>query len=231
MVHSLLAINVKGVSVSDLRALLRGLEVFSGDLPAFDTSHLPVDPHELFIDWLLAAVRDGVREPHAMTLSTADATGDPTARVLILKDVSPEGWQFASDSGSRKGRDLAARPAAALTFYWPGLARQVRVQGRVEPASAADSAADFLTRSRAARAEALLGRQSTPLPDPATRDEAVHAAAERIEADPGLVAPGWTLYTLRADRVEFWQGNQERRHSRAEYRCTDTGWERGLLWP
>jgi pyridoxamine 5'-phosphate oxidase len=231
MLSSSNTINSKGVSVSDLREVLRGLEVFSGELPEFDTTDLPADPHELFIEWLLAAIRAGVREPHAMTVATVGADGHPSARVLILKNVSAEGWQFAADAGSRKGRDLAAHPGAALTFYWPALARQVRVRGTVEPGPADQSAADFLARSPGARAEALLGRQSTPLTDLATRDEAVRAAAERIGREPGLVLPSWTLYTLRAVEVEFWQGDPERRHTRVDYRRNDACWERGLLWP
>lgn len=217
--------------MSDLREILRGIEVFSGEPPVFDTSDLPADPHELFIDWLLAAIRDGVREPHAMALSTAGPDGSPDARVLILKNVSTQGWEFASDAGSRKGRDLAARPDAALTFYWPQLARQTRVLGTVEPATAEDCAADFLARSPGARAESLLARQSTPLADLAERDTAVRAAAERVDRDPGLVAPGWTLYRLRAHRVEFWQGDPSRRHTRVDYVRGDACWERGLLWP
>ncbi|WP_329129340.1 pyridoxal 5'-phosphate synthase [Streptomyces sp. NBC_01476] len=217
--------------MSDLREVLRGLEVFSGDLPVFDTTRLPADPQELFIDWLLEAIHGGVREPHAMTVSTTGADGHPAARVLICKNVSAEGWQFAADAGSRKGAELAAHPEAALTFYWSPLARQVRVRGRVEPGTAAESAADFLARSPGARAEALPGLQSTPLTDPAAREEAVRASAARIAADPGLVAPGWTLYTLRADQVEFWQGDRDRRHTRVEYRRTDGDWERGRLCP
>lgn len=217
--------------MSDIRELLRGLDVFSGELPDFDTGAAPADPRELFTDWLLDAVRAGVREPHAMTLSTTGTDGDPSARVLILKDVSPDGWHFAADAGSRKGRELAGRPAAALTFYWPPLARQVRIRGRVTAGDAEASAADFLARSPAARAEALLGRQSTPLADLAARDAAVRESAARIEGDPGLVAPGWTLYTLRPDSVEFWQGDRDRRHTRLDYTRTDDGWKRGLLWP
>lgn len=217
--------------MSDLRELLRGIEVFSGELPDFDLTELPADPHELFIEWLLTAVRDGVREPHAMTLSTVDGAGAPDARVLILKNISAEGWEFASDARSRKGRDLAARPAAALTFYWPECARQVRVRGEVAAATVQDSAADFLARSTAARAEALLGRQSTPLAGSAERDSAVREAAARIDADPDLVSPDWTLYVLRPRRVEFWQGREDRGHTRVDYTRGDAGWERGLLWP
>jgi pyridoxamine 5'-phosphate oxidase len=231
MVSSSKTVNPEGVLVSDLREVLRGLDVFAGDLPDFDLGTLPPDPRELFVEWLLAAVRAGVREPHAMTLSTTGEDGAPSARVLILKDVSPDGWHFAADAGGRKGRELAARPAAALTFYWSPLARQIRIRGRVEPGGPAEGAADFLARSPAARAEALLGRQSTPLAAPALRDAAVREAAARVAADPSLVAPGWTSYTLHADTVEFWQGDRDRRHTRVVYTHTGEGWERGLLWP
>ncbi|WP_051951810.1 pyridoxine/pyridoxamine 5'-phosphate oxidase [Actinacidiphila yeochonensis] len=217
--------------MSGLRELLRGIGVFEGRLPVFDLADLPAAPHELFTRWLLQAVKEGVREPHAMTLSTIGLDGLPSARVLICKDVTAEGWRFAADAGGRKGRELAASPAAALTFYWPAQARQVRVRGTVEPASAAESAADFLARSPSARAEALLGRQSSPLADPAVREREAAAAADRIAADPGLVAPGWTLYTLLPGQVEFWQGDTRRAHTRVEYRRAAGGWERGSLWP
>lgn len=115
--------------MTELRQLLRDIEVFQGELPEFDPRTAPGTPVELFTEWLLHALDSGVREPHAMTLSTAGADGNPTARTLILKDVSAQGWQFASDADSAKGRDLADRPFAALTFYWPQSARQVRVRG------------------------------------------------------------------------------------------------------
>ena len=115
------------------------------------------------MDWLLAAIGQGVPEPAAMTLSTVDAEGRPSARVLILKNVDEAGWQFASSSTSRKGLELAERPAAALTFYWVPMARQVRISGTVASVDPDDSARDFLARSDSARAAALMGRQSQPL--------------------------------------------------------------------
>ncbi|MFC4469650.1 pyridoxal 5'-phosphate synthase [Streptomyces xiangluensis] len=223
--------------MDDLRQLLRGLEVFAGELPVFDPAEAPSTPSALFTEWLLAAVDAGVREPHAMTLSTAGADGNPTARTLILKGIGPDGWQFASDGGSVKARDLAVRPFAALTFYWPQLARQVRVHGPVVPESPEDSAADFLARGAGARAEALLGRQSQHLADLAERDAAVKESLARLEAEPDLVAPGWTLHSVRPDSVEFWQGDKERRHTRLVYlrsgegESGSDGWVRQLLWP
>lgn len=217
--------------MSELRRLLRGIEVFQGELPGFDPRAAPDSPAELFTEWLRHALAAGVREPHAMTLSTAGADGDPTARTLILKDVTAEGWQFASDTGGVKGRDLAERPFAALTFYWSPLARQVRVRGPVVAGSEELSAADFLARGAGARAESLLGRQSTPLTDPAERDAAVRDALARLEREPDLVPPGWTLYTVRPLSVEFWQGDPGRSHTRLNYRAQEGGWVRELLWP
>ncbi|MEV5607678.1 pyridoxal 5'-phosphate synthase [Streptomyces sp. NPDC052225] len=217
--------------MDDLRQLLRGIAVFAGELPVFDPGATPATPAELFADWLLGALDAGVREPHAMTLSTAGEDGNPQARVLILKAVTADGWQFASDGGSVKARDLAARPYAALTFYWPQLARQVRVRGPVAPESAEASAADFRARGAGARAEALLGRQSRPLTDLAERDAAVSASQARLDADPDLVAPGWTLHTVRPESVEFWQGDKARRHTRLTYLRNGDAWRKQLLWP
>jgi pyridoxamine 5'-phosphate oxidase len=222
---------------SDFRAYLRALPVFAGALPHFDPAAAPDRPDDLFRAWVVAAVDAGVREPHAMTLSTAGPDGAPAARVLIVKNVDEHGWQFAAHDASPKGRDLVARPAAALTFYWPAQARQVRVRGPVEPEPAGRSAADFLARPPGSRAEASIGRQSQVLHDPADLDRAVELARERIAERPGLVVPEWTLYTLRPSEVEFWQGDAHRRHIRLRYTrtaaapSTPATWRRDLLWP
>ena len=214
-----------------MRRLLRSLPVLAGPLPTFDAARAPADPVPLFTAWLDAAVAAGVPEPHAMTLSTVDAEGRPDARVLVLKDVDERGWAFASSAASRKGRQLAAAPVAALTAHWPLLGRQVRVRGRAVPAGPADSAEDLLARSPGARAEALLARQSQVVGAPGAPDAALREAQERVAADPGLVAPAWTLYRLRAEEVEFWQGAASRHHTRLRYRRADHGWEQEQLWP
>jgi pyridoxamine 5'-phosphate oxidase len=216
--------------VTDLRTRLRAVPTLTGTPPAWDPSQTPATPHALFVDWLLTAIERDVAEPCAATLSTVRPDGRPNGRVLILKDVTTDGWQFASSSTSRKGEELATTPYAALTFYWIPLGRQVRVSGRVEPAPAAESARDFLLRPPTARAEALVGRQSDVLADRADIAPAVEEQADRIAADPELVAPSWTLYTLCADEVEFWQADQDRRHLRLRYR-KDGNWTKELLWP
>jgi pyridoxamine 5'-phosphate oxidase len=217
-----------------LREMLRSQQVFPAGMPEFDPHAVPDDPVTLFLRWLEAAIRDAVPAPHAMTLATADDRGRPSSRVLICKDVDGGGrWYFASGAASGKGRDLAGNPHAALSFWWPQQGRQIRIRGTVVPAGTQASAADFLARPPASRAEALIGRQSEPLDDLAELDRAVKEAQARVDADPGLVAPDWTLYALTAAEAEFWQGDLDRRHVRLRYRRdgSGSGWVRQLLWP
>jgi pyridoxamine 5'-phosphate oxidase len=215
-----------------IRAMLRALAVFPAELPEFDTRSAPDNPVTLFLTWLKEAIRDQVLGPHAMTLATADSAGRVSSRVMICKDVDEAGrWYFASSAGSRKARELAASPRAALSCYWPQQGRQVRICGTVTAAGSQASAADFLARSPASRAEALTGRQSQPLEDPAELDEALRRAQAKIATSPGLVAPDWTLYALSADEVEFWQADHQRRHVRLQYQRTIGAWTRHLLWP
>lgn len=218
---------------ADIRAWLRGLEVFAGPLADFDPSAAPDHPVPLFVDWLTHAHRAGLPEPHAMTVATVDDQGMPDARVLILKNVDAHGWQFAAHAESPKGRQATANPRAALTFHWGPLGRQVRVRGTVVAASADHGAADFRARSDIARAQALLGRQSEHLATPAERDLALKESLARVEAEPGLVDPGWTLFTVVPHAVEFWQADRGRVHTRLRYERADPGgtWLRHLLWP
>jgi pyridoxamine 5'-phosphate oxidase len=220
------------VAPGSIRDVFRGLEVFPAELPEFDTRSAPDDPVTLFVMWLREAIRDGILGPHVMTVATADSAGRVSSRVLICKEIDEAGrWYFASSAGSLKGRELAANPRAALSFYWPQQGRQIRVRGSAAPAGSQASAADFLARSPASRAEALIGRQSEPLEDPAELDAALRRAQAEIAADPGLIAPAWTLYAVSADEVEFWQADHQRRHIRLQYQRTGGAWTRRLLWP
>ncbi|HTU76757.1 MAG TPA: pyridoxal 5'-phosphate synthase [Trebonia sp.] len=216
----------------NIRDILRAPRVFPAQLPGFDARSAPLNPVTLFLTWLSEAIRDQVLGPQAMTLATADEAGRVSSRVLLCKDVDEDGrWYFASDSGSRKGRELAASPWAALSFFWPQQGRQVRISGTVSPVGRDESAQDFLALSAASRAEALTGRQSQPLLDVSQLDEALRRAQADVTADPGLVATAWTLYALAADEAEFWQADPERRHIRLHYQRTAGAWAHQLLWP
>jgi pyridoxamine 5'-phosphate oxidase len=129
-----------------LRARLRALPDFPDELPHFDPAKAPADPALLFIDWLDAALAAGVRQPHAFSLATVDAAGQPSSRMLILKSIDASGWQFASSRASRKGLELAGNPRAAMNFYWAEQGRQVRLAGPVVELSAEASAADWAAR-------------------------------------------------------------------------------------
>ncbi|MET8980624.1 pyridoxal 5'-phosphate synthase [Streptomyces sp. NPDC004539] len=220
---------------SDLPSLLRTLRVWAPEatsLPAFDPDGAPASPLPLFAAWFAEAVAAGEREPHTVSLATAGEDGLPDVRIVMLHGADERhGWSFASHATSRKGRQLAVRPYAALAFYWPSLGRQVRVRGRVTSAPDTESQADLHARSTGALAAALTGRQSEVLPSVGDLAAASEEAWERAVADPAAPAPTWTLYRLAPDAVEFFQGDERRRHVRLEYRRGEGSWEKVLLWP
>ena len=133
----------------DLRERLREIPDFPAEMPRFDPGAAPSDPAELFLAWLEEALAAGVRQPHAFSLATVGAGGLPSSRMLILKDLDENGWQFATARTSRKGRELTANPRAAMNFYWSELGRQVRVVGAVVELSAEASARDWAARPAA----------------------------------------------------------------------------------
>ncbi len=209
---------------------LRGWPSFPEELPSFDTGATPASPRALFLEWLDEA-GEHVLAPHAVTLSTVDADGMPDARVVILKDVDGETWAVATSSESPKGVQLAKNPYAALTFFWPGRGRQIRLRGPVAPAAPEVSAADFTARPPASRVEAFVGRQSQVLEDPADLDRATDEARRWVEENPSVAPETWTRYLVTPSEVEFWQASQDRRHKRLRYRHENDAWRKELLWP
>jgi pyridoxamine 5'-phosphate oxidase len=219
---------------TDLHELLRSLRVWDPEvteLPPFDPAAAPAAPLPLFEQWFADAVAAGEREPHTVSLATADADGLPDVRIVMLHGADGEGWSFAGHAGSRKGRHLAARPYAALAFYWPVLGRQVRLRGPVAVAPPEQAQADLHARSTGALAAALTGRQSRELGSLEELARASEAAWDRAAREPDTPVASWTLYRLRPEEVEFFQGEPRRRHVRLVYRRTDQGWSRGLRWP
>lgn len=160
-----------------IKEKLRQIPSLEGPLPFFDFATLPSTPHEAFTLWLDDALAAGVREPHAMTLSTIDADGSPDARVLILKNVDERGWHFAIKAGSPKSRQLDRQPLVSLTFYWPALGRQIRLRGRAAALSAEESAEVFLGRPIGSRISALASKQSEVLEDEQEFHRSISAAS------------------------------------------------------
>jgi pyridoxamine 5'-phosphate oxidase len=219
---------------TDLHKVLRSLRVWDPavtELRPFDPAAAPADPLDLFTAWFTEAVAAGQREPHTMSLATADADGRPDVRIVMLHGADADGWTFATHASSRKGRQLAQRPQAALCFYWAALGRQVRLRGTVTAAAAEASQGDLHARSTGALAAALTGRQSEVLGSLEELAQVSQAAWERAQREPDAPVPTWTLYRLRPEEAEFFQGDERRRHVRLNYRREAGGWNRELLWP
>jgi pyridoxamine 5'-phosphate oxidase len=214
-----------------MRDQLRGLKSLAGPFPPFDPEAVPGEPQDLFSVWLGDAIEAGIKEPHAMTLSTVDEKGFADARVLILKNLDDRGWHFASSSAGLKGRQIAANPYVALTFYWPLLGRQIRIRGVCLNTGTEERDTDFLARPAGSRAAALLARQSDILSDDRELEEGLREQRRRLADEPGLIAPNWAVYAVMPHDVEFWQGEEERKHMRLRYRRARTGWIRERLWP
>lgn len=188
------------------------------------------DPLQQLQHWLDDAIRAGAAEPTAMTLSTVSDDGRPSARIVLLKGMEQGQLHFFTNYDSRKGKQLAGSPWAAVTFFWPELERQVRVEGRVTQLPAAVSDAYFSSRPRGSRIGAWASAQSQPLEDGISLTACVEALNARYP-DEVPRPPHWGGYGLSPDRVEFWQGRPSRLHDRVLYLPEGTGWQRSRLQP
>src|SRR5579863_4421310 len=174
----------------------------------------PGHPLETLAQWVEEARRGGMDEPEAMALATATSAGVPSVRIVLCRGIDAEGIRFFTNYESRKGRELDVNPAAAATFFWPVLHRQVRVEGRAERLSGADSDAYFDQRPRSHQISAWASAQSRPLSSlDALRSRAGELATEH-EGRPVPRPPYWGGYRLRASAIELWMRGADRLHER-----------------
>ncbi|WNL43818.1 pyridoxamine 5'-phosphate oxidase [Halomonas sp. PAMB 3264] len=193
---------------------------------------MPDDPFTLFDQWFEAALESDGQDANAMTLATADSQGRPHARVVLLKGVNAQGLTFYTNYHSHKGSELANVPFAAATFWWPGLSRQVRVEGAVEQVAPEESDAYFQSRPRGSQLGAWIATQSVVIPDRKWIEE----RQVRFEhAYDGQTIPRpihWGGYRIKPDMIEFWQGQPSRLHDRVRFERQDDGpWSRFRLAP
>lgn len=187
-------------------------------------------PIPQFEKWLQEAMQAQVPEPTAMNLATVEANGKPSSRVVLLKEVNRRGFVFFTNYQSRKGQALSHQPYAALTFFWPELERQVRVEGRVELLAPEQSDEYFHSRPYTSRIGAWASEQSQVL----SSKKALLAKAALVAAKYPLQVPRpphWGGYIVLPERVEFWQGRPSRLHDRICYRLENKLWIKERLSP
>ena len=210
------------VALADLRKSYERAEL--------DEASSADDPLRQFQSWLDQAIKAELPEPNAMTLATVDAEGRPSTRIVLIKGVDERGLVWYTNYESRKGRELAHNPHAALQFHWVELERVVRIEGRVEFVSAEESDRYYASRPLDSRIGAWASPQSQPI---ASRAVLV-ANAAKAAARHGLNPPRpshWGGYRLVPDRWEFWQGRRSRLHDRLCYRLEEGQWRRERLAP
>jgi pyridoxamine 5'-phosphate oxidase len=188
------------------------------------------DPVALFQE-LFERARPTEPDVTAMALATADATGAPSVRMVLLKGADASGFVFFTNHGSRKAGELAANPRAALCFYWPSIGTQVRVEGAVEGVTAEESDAYFATRPRESQLGAWASVQSTPLESPEALRASFDRASKQFEGRT-VTRPGhWGGYRVKAARIEFWTAGDFRLHDRVVYTRRGEGWTVERLQP
>jgi pyridoxamine 5'-phosphate oxidase len=201
------------------------------DRDSLSESHAAAEPFQQFKQWFADALAAEHIEANAMALATADERGRPSARIVLLRGWDERGFVFFTNYESRKGRDIAFEPLAALLFYWDKLERQVRIEGPIAMLSPEESDAYFARRPRGHRLSAWASEQSRVVPDRGALEANMEEAERRFEGIDVPRPPYWGGYRVTPERMEFWQGRPNRVHDRLSYRRAGTLWVRERLAP
>ena len=189
------------------------------------------DPFALFEEWLAQARTSEINDPEAMAFASADASGRPSVRIVLLRSAGPEGFGFFTNLDSRKGVDLAANPKGALAIHWKSLRRQVRAEGRVEQVPDAVADEYFAGRSRDSRIGSWASDQSRPLESRNLFERRIEEMRSRFEGQDVPRPPRWSGFRLLPDAIEFWSDRPHRLHERRLFTRDGDQWREGLLYP
>ena len=198
----------------------------------FDFDHPPQDPLPLLESWLSEATeRCGLPNPNAMGLATVGADGKPSLRMVLMKNLGPDGVVFFTNDNSRKGLDLAANPIAAVLFHWDTLQRQIRIEGAVSRTTPQENDEYFASRPRMSRIGAVASPQSQPVKNRAHLDKLVSDVEEQYP-DENVPRPNhWGGYRIAFQQIEFWEGGKARLHDRIVYARDGDSWQVKRLAP
>ncbi len=214
--------------ISDLAKSLRKEYLKS----ALDSSNVEPDPIDQFKHWFEDAMRAEIEEPNAFVLATATKAGIPSARAVLLKDFSAQGFTFFTNFLSRKGMELAENPHAAMLFLWTDLERQIRIEGSVEKISTESSDAYFRSRPRSAQLGAHASAQSQTLSNRTELEEKLSKVEKSFQGKDVPRPECWGGYCIVPKQYEFWQGRESRLHDRLLYsQGKDSKWEISRLSP
>ena len=189
------------------------------------------DPIALFQSWFDEATRSGIKEPSAMTVATVGPTGDPDARMMLLKGVDERGFVFYTNLGSAKVEALRHDPRVALCFYWPEIGKQVRIRGGANRVSEEEADTYFASRPRLSQISAWASKQSQPMRGYFELETQVAKTALRFGVREIPRPPFWSGFRVTPERIEFWMQKPFRRHERIVYERVDGDWQKQWLYP